>query len=288
MKKFIKLLLAGLLCVSLVGCSSSSSNSSDDDTNSDTTSDNSNDISESTYENSNVVTNLSGNVIASFEKSYHKYAFGTSIYEYEVKTVTFLDSFDLLPSDIDDESYDISENGDGCVMLYTVPSQDDNMLDIYIVGAGGVDANTNSSYLFADFDYCTSINFNDCFYTSNATDMSVMFYHCESLTSLDLSNFDTSNVTNMNKMFYQCTSLSSLDLSNFDTSNVTSMNSMFISCSSLSNLDISSFDTSNVIDMSYMFRGCSSLTDLDISSFDMSNVESDSGMFYDCPAGDNY
>ena len=37
--------------------------------------------------------------------------------------------------------------------------------------------------------------------TENVTDMSDMFYHCESLTSLDLSGFNTENVTDMSHMF---------------------------------------------------------------------------------------
>ena len=43
-------------------------------------------------------------------------------------------------------------------------------------------------------------------------DMSNMFYYCNNLTNLDLSNFDTSNVTDMSNMFYYCNSLTNLDL----------------------------------------------------------------------------
>ena len=60
-----------------------------------------------------------------------------------------------------------------------------------------------------------------------------MFYYCNSLSSLDLSNFNTQNVTNMGYMFSYCNSLSSLDLSNFNTQNVTNMESMFRGCKSL-------------------------------------------------------
>ena len=51
-----------------------------------------------------------------------------------------------------------------------------------------------------------------------------MFFACDSITSLDLSNFDTQNVTNMKYMFSGCISLSSLDLSNFNTQNVITWN----------------------------------------------------------------
>ena len=47
-----------------------------------------------------------------------------------------------------------------------------------------------------------------------------MFADCNSLISINLSNFNTQNVTNMSNMFYKCKSLTSLDLSNFNTQNV--------------------------------------------------------------------
>ena len=54
-----------------------------------------------------------------------------------------------------------------------------------------------------------------------------MFYHCSSLTSLNLSSFDTSNVTSMYGMFYECTELSSLDLSSFNFGSDTIFTLMF-------------------------------------------------------------
>ena len=46
--------------------------------------------------------------------------------------------------------------------------------------------------------------------TENVTDMSNMFYECESLTSLDLTKFNTNQVTNMNGMFYSCNNLTTI------------------------------------------------------------------------------
>ncbi|MCD7950140.1 MAG: DUF285 domain-containing protein, partial [Erysipelotrichaceae bacterium] len=169
---------------------------------------------------SKVVSISSGNVIA--EAVSDEYAFGTSIRKYNVNSITFLDGYDILPLDSEPNiySHDISENGDGCVMLYADYSEGE-MYHVYIVGEGGVDANPNSSKLFYDFKNCTSIDFNDCFYTSNVTTMIEMFYNCQELTELDLSSFDTSNVSDMSYMFYRCRSLTELDLSSFNTSNVT-------------------------------------------------------------------
>ena len=41
-----------------------------------------------------------------------------------------------------------------------------------------------------------------------------MFFNCNSLINLYLSNFNTQNVTNMIWMFFNCNSLTKLDLSN--------------------------------------------------------------------------
>ena len=117
---------------------------------------------------------------------------------------------------------------------------------------------------------------------SNVTDMTCMFYYCESLTSIDLSNWDTSKVTDMNNMFYNCRSLTILDISSFDTSNVTSMQSMFSKCSNLTSLDLSNFNTSKVTDMRSMFNFCTSLTSIDLSSFNTSSVTTMNSMFYQC------
>ena len=87
------------------------------------------------------------------------------------------------------------------------------------------------------------------------TDMSNMFYNCESLISLpDISNWNTHNVINMSFMFYNCKSLILLpDISNWNTNNVTDMSYMFSFCESLISLpDISNWNTNNVNNMSYI------------------------------------
>ena len=54
-----------------------------------------------------------------------------------------------------------------------------------------------------------------------------MFRYCDSLISLDLSDFNISQVIIMGRMFYCCFKLNSLDLTNFNTSLVIYMTSMF-------------------------------------------------------------
>ena len=134
------------------------------------------------------------------------------------------------------------------------------------------------------FDFCESLSSLDVsnFDTSNVTDMCSMFFLCRSLTSLDVSHFNTLNVTDMSWMFYYCC-VPILDVSHFDTSNVTNMNCMFYACFYVQSLDVSHFDTSNVTEMVGMFSQCESLTNLDVSNFDTSKCEETGSLFHYCP-----
>ena len=140
---------------------------------------------------------------------------------------------------------------------------------------------TDATYLFyggSRKDYLNEI-LSLC---ENVTSTEYMFNGCNSLTNLDLSNFNTSNVTSMSNMFNGCSSLATLNISNFNTSNVTDMSNMFYGCSSLTELDLSNFNTSNVTSMAYMFYRCSRLTEVDLSNFDMSKVNDISQIFTIC------
>jgi len=119
-------------------------------------------------------------------------------------------------------------------------------------------------------------------FKNNLTKTCYMLYNCNSLISLDLSNFNTQNVINMKSMFCNCISLISLDLSNFNTQNVTDMCGMFFGCNSLISLNLSNFDTQNVTNMRNMFYGCYSLISLDLSNFNTQNVTNMNLMFYFC------
>ena len=190
----------------------------------------------------------------------------------DVKTLTFQSSLQNVPS----SAWDVSEAGDGSVLAWM-----DNG-DLYVAADGAIAPNSDASCLLQDFANLKTIDFGNCFDTSNVTDMHSMFAGCSSLTSLDLSGFDTSNVTYMSYMFQMCDNLSNVDLSSFSTSNVTNMRSTFESCGSLIRLDLTSFDTSKVTDMAFMFTSCNSLTSLDLSNFDTSNVTNMLWMFGLC------
>ena len=118
--------------------------------------------------------------------------------------------------------------------------------------------------------------------TGDVTDMSLMFYFCSYLTSLDLSSFDTSKVQNMMFMFQFSISLKTLNITNFNTSQVTNMYGMFHHCDSLTEIDVKKFDTSKVEKTALMFSYCENLNSLDVSSFDTSNVINMYRMFSFC------
>ena len=143
-------------------------------------------------------------------------------------------------------------------------------------------APTSLAQFFAGCSTLETITGLEYLNTANVTNMYRMFYECNKLSSLDLSNFNTANVTNMEEMFYSCQNLSSLDLSNFNTANVTDMSGIFRYCNKLSSLKLSSLNTTKVTDMSRMFSGCHRLSSLDLSKFNTEKVTNMKEMFYSC------
>lgn len=220
----------------------------------------------------------------------------------EIRSIRFADSL----ADAGEDAWDVSEAGDGSVLAWTEKAGE--LRDLTIAGEGGVRAPENCADLFFDYENLSSVQFNGCFDTSGATDMSGMFKYCWSLEEADLQGINTANVTNMAEMFSCCASLWELDLTGFDTAKVTDMSWMFESCNCLEELDLSGFDTANVENMDHMFdwcgglleldlsafrtpklasmdqmfQGCGGLTELDLSGFDTSKVENMTGLFANC------
>ena len=118
--------------------------------------------------------------------------------------------------------------------------------------------------------------------TSQAKDLSNLFYGCTSLQSVDLSQLDMSNVTSMRGMFADCKNLKSVNLLGIDTSNVTNMRSMFAGCQSLESVDLSQLNTTNVTDMSELFFDCKKLISVDLSALRTTSVTNATRMFSGC------
>jgi surface protein len=143
------------------------------------------------------------------------------------------------------------------------------------------DVVSSTTYMFYGCQNITSLDLSN-FDASYDCDMSYMFYYCSRLENIDFSKIDTHLVNNMSWMFYYCLSLTSLDLSEFDVSDVTDMAHMFYGCSNLISLNVSNFNTRIVMHMSNMFCGCSSLSSLDVSSFSTGIVRDMDCMFGGC------
>ena len=151
--------------------------------------------------------------------------------------------------------------------------------------AGAYSLNTGTSYpaWYSDgtCSNVTKVFFNPTFADVRPTTTYYWFAGMTNLTSvLGLNNFNTSEVTNMSYMFYACESLTDLDLTSFNTAKVTGMYGMFCACYGLKNLNVSSFNTANVTDMYHMFTACRQLTTLDLSSFNTAKVTDMEEMFY--------
>lgn len=107
-----------------------------------------------------------------------------------------------------------------------------------------------------------------------------LFYHCPNLTKVDLSALDTSNVTDMSSMFFWCESIVNDGTdsyikfatkdgpSRFDTSNVKTMADMFYNMQGLVKLDVSMFKiTDSLEDMDRFAAANSKLKEIDLSAF---------------------
>ena len=153
----------------------------------------------------------------------------------------------------------------------------------------GVSAGESTSWMFASCNELTEIDGLGNLDVSNVKDMDLMFFACESVTSLDVSNWDVSNVETMDQMFSDCEELSELDVSSWDVSSALNISSLFRNCYKLESQDLSGWDVSNVTDMGGVFNGCRSWTDISsLEDWDTSNVTDMSYLFRQCVSVTDY
>ena len=140
---------------------------------------------------------------------------------------------------------------------------------------------TKTNYMFYSCDNIINLDLSN-FNSKIDSNMHCMFSQCKSLINLNLNNFNTQNVNDMSWMFWGCKSLISLDISKFDTINVKTMLGMFSYCESLTKIELSKINTQNVKYMWNMFEGCKSLICLNLSNFNTKNNTNIGRMFYGC------
>lgn len=123
---------------------------------------------------------------------------------------------------------------------------------------------------------CNSFNhFINTWDVSNVTNMAGMFESAYSFNQ-SLDDWDVSSVSNMSNMFSGCNSFNQ-PLNTWDVSSVTTMDNMFGWAYSF-NQPLDSWDVSSVTDMSNMFDGASSFNQ-SLDAWDVSNVTDMSNMF---------
>ena len=110
--------------------------------------------------------------------------------------------------------------------------------------------------------------------TSNVTTMEDMFRKCSKLKNIiGIENLDVSKLKNANSMFYMCENLVELDLTNWNTISLENMSYMFYNCSNLKIIkNIENWQLPNIKDVSYMFYYCAKL-DVDLSNWDLTNIK---------------
>ena len=128
-------------------------------------------------------------------------------------------------------------------------------------GAYGLNEGTSDPGWIGQSSNIEKVVFDASFANARPTSCYMWFYQCTYLTDIEgIENLNTEKVTDMSLMFFQCEKLSSLDLSNFNTEKVTYMYGMFASCSALTTIYASDkFVTGQVSQGEFMFYGCKNL-----------------------------
>ena len=109
---------------------------------------------------------------------------------------------------------------------------------------------------------------------SNVTIMNYTFSRCKKLKKIiGIENLDVSNVEDTHGMFYCCENLVELDLTNWNPISLQNAWSMFYRCSNLKIIkNIENWQLPNIKDVSYMFYDCDKL-DVDLSNWDLTNIK---------------
>ena len=119
---------------------------------------------------------------------------------------------------------------------------------------------TNAKYLMGN---CRNLKYVNCGNGNfrKVEDMKGLFYECSSLVKVD-NFFITLNVTTIDDMFYNCNSLQSIDLSNLYMPFLIGLVRGFFNCTSLETIELPNFNHSQDISENYLsgvFAFCNNL-----------------------------
>ena len=92
-----------------------------------------------------------------------------------------------------------------------------------------------------------------------------MFYSCQSLKNINLSNWNILETT-FGNMFYNCINLTDIDVTNWNmtSQSYTEFNNMLGKCRNLVNIDPSKWNVSKSKNFLSMFEGCNNLSQASI------------------------
>ena len=168
-------------------------------------------------------------------------------------------------------------------------------------GYGLIFANEDSSGAFGNLTALKTVSNTDLLDTRNATTMADMFNFDQKLANISVTTWNVSKVTDMSNMFYCCDSLPSIDLkpntctakdgsgqyTAWNTASLKNTSGMFMDYGgenhALTTVNTTGWDTSKLEDTSYMFMECRGLTAVKgIESWNVSSLKTANNMFQDC------
>ena len=123
-------------------------------------------------------------------------------------------------------------------------------------------------YLFSNCYNLESIIFPKNEIYSSIHSVSHMFYNCQKLSSIDISNFCFNKTSQMQYFFSNCRNLETIIFPKQLNYNSEYMNGeyMFSGCSSLSSIDLSFLNLKGIINIDYMFLNCSKLETIKLNA----------------------
>lgn len=122
---------------------------------------------------------------------------------------------------------------------------------------------------------------------SNADNFNQFCNNCQSLVTVNLSNWQNEKGMGVTGLFWQCSNLKNI-IANNARVRITGSSTMCIYCKNLVEADFSWMYNTGNINISEMFSGCNSLQKLDIRNLDMTLITTSSyyeNTFYRIPSG---
>jgi len=151
----------------------------------------------------------------------------TRFVDTSVKTLTFGQMRDYNDIVSGYNGLPVDSDNSGLISVFRIPNG--NMFDVYVLSNSGLfEANADSAWLFDNLVLLEKINNLNMLDTYSVTNMRDMFCDTQTITSLDLSNFNTTNATTFEGMFARMYNITEIDMSNFSTPNLVSIKSMFL------------------------------------------------------------